>query len=447
MLQITIVEEEQPDGKPITLFGQSGKEPVRANLFLENGCFVRDGVTCVRCTAKDALADVLLGVQLYNIRCRKEPLRLRIRAAVNTRAAPVRCTDRVLGQIVRRSVEGGQEVRVRDIRGKEGRSWAEFLRKSGRGEEKVEMSSTNYEIPCPSFEDFLKENGKPTKKEDSRAGALDFAHPVDAGIIRVLDTPAVNKVFASIVDLSVDASYGLTLSTGIRVDESDPELSAVLRHCAGTLKIGVPYTVISSSVKGINAMTVGTDEFNYIAVGSLMKAILDKEEMEFVLGHECGHIALGHVLYHTVVSTARNVSELLPVIGPAVYQAVAWPLKAWSRRSEISADRAGLLCCRDRNVACRTLLKLEAGFMNVDDIKIDDYISDTNQSIRRSQIGWMKELMADHPILAKRMEAIRLFADSEKYYRLSGLTPPEGHTLLTDAQLEKETERIVKVAK
>lgn len=307
------------------------------------------------------------------------------------------------------------------------------------------MSVTHYDIKCPSFEDFMKDHEKPRRDEKSRMNALDFAHPVDAGIIRILDTPAVNKAFSALVDLSVDAGYGLILSTGIRVDENDPDISEILVHCATMLGIGVPYTVISSSVGGINAITVGTDEFNYIAVGSLMKAVLEKEEMQFVLGHECGHIALGHVLYHTVVGTIRNFSELLPVVGPMVYQMVSWPLKAWSRRSEVSADRAGFLCCGDIDVACRTLLKLEAGFMNVDGISVEDYINDTNRNLKRTQIGRLSELLAEHPILAKRMEALRLFAVSEKYYRLSGKIPEQGQKLLDDAELERETEKIVKV--
>jgi len=303
----------------------------------------------------------------------------------------------------------------------------------------------DYKLECPSFDAYMKEHKKQGTVSDMRAGALSFAHPVDAGIISVLDNPAVNKVFSSMVDLSVNAQYGLILSTGIRVDQKDPEISEILGHCCGILKMRVPYTVISSSVNGVNAMAIGTDEFNFIAVGSLMKAMMEKKEMLFVLGHECGHIALGHVVYHTVLNTVRSFAELIPFLGPAVYQVSSWPLKAWSRRSEISADRAGLLCCGDIETACHTLLKLEAGFMDVEDINVDDYISDTNEGLKKASLGKYQELLAGHPILAKRMEALRVFSRSEKFYRLSGKKLPEGVRMFDDQELENKTEEIVKV--
>lgn len=302
-----------------------------------------------------------------------------------------------------------------------------------------------YNLECPSFEMFLKNNEKIERSEKSRDSALDFAHPVDAGIIRVLDSPMVNKAFAGLVDLTVDAQYGLIFSTGLRIDDQESEIGDIIRHCAKTLEINVPYTVISSSITGLNAMTVGTDEFVYIAVSSLLKNIFENDEVCFVIGHECGHIALGHVLYHTVVSTMSSFSQLIPLVGPAVYQLISWPLKAWSRRSEISADRAGLLCCGDIYTACRTLLRLEAGFEAVENFDVDTYIQNTSDSLRHTQIGYLQELFADHPILAKRMEALRVFANSEKYYRLTGKRPFAGTELYTDEELNRRTEQIVSV--
>lgn len=307
------------------------------------------------------------------------------------------------------------------------------------------MSQRTISMKVPSFQAFLQTNRQAKDADAARNEALNFAHPMDAGIIRVLDTPAVNKAFARLVDLSVDAQYGMILSTGLRVDNQQSQLGDIIRHCSETLGISAPYTMISSSVTGLNAATIGTDEFVYVVISSLMEKMFDRDELSFVIGHECGHIALGHVLYHTVVSTVGSLSQLIPIIGPAIYQTVSWPLKAWSRRSEISADRAGLLCCKDVNLAVRTLLRLEAGFTSVDQFNAEEYIANANQWLKHSQIGYLTELGQDHPVLAKRMEALKIFADSEKYYRLSGQVPPTGKQLYCDAELDKRTEQIVKV--
>lgn len=308
------------------------------------------------------------------------------------------------------------------------------------------MEQKLYELECPSFDAFLQGHEKIQRTEDSRSNALEFAHPMDVNIIRILDSPLVNKAFSGLVDVTVDAQYGLVLSTGLRVDNQESGLGGIVRDCAKALGINVPYTVISSSIAGLNAKTIGTDEFVYIAISSLMQRMFEDDELRFVIGHECGHIALGHVLYHTVVNTLSSFSQLIPVVGPAVYQMTAWPLKAWSRRSEISADRAGLYCCGDVNIACRTLLRLEAGFTSVGAFDVQEYIHNTNDRLRHSQIGHLAELFDQHPIIAKRMEALLVFANSEKYYRLTGKTPPTSAILYDDAELDRRTEQIVSVA-
>lgn len=394
--------------------------------------------------------DILLGARMYRLRG-GEPAALNITVFTNVEDGEFRRT--VLHRIIQHTRNNGSAVHIALRRNPGNPEEAAFCsqvaqyasqllqrRKANIMEQKL------YELECPSFDAFLQDHEKIRRTADSRSSALDFAHPVDANIIRILDSPLVNKAFSGLIDLTVDAQYGLVLSTGLRVDNQENELGGIVRDCAKTLGINVPYTVISSSIAGLNAKTIGTDEFVYIAISSLMQRMFEDNELRFVIGHECGHVALGHVLYHTVVNALSSFSQLIPVVGPAVYQMIAWPLKAWSRRSEISADRAGLYCCGDVNIACRTLLRLEAGFTSVEALDVQEYIQNTNDMLRHSQIGHLAELFDQHPIIAKRMEALLVFANSEKYYRLTGKTPPAGAVLYDDAELDRRTEQIVSVA-
>lgn len=41
-------------------------------------------------------------------------------------------------------------------------------------------------------------------------------------------------------------------------------------------------------------------------------------EIQFIIAHECGHIAMEHMLYHTAGSLAKVMGGYLPVIGPAL---------------------------------------------------------------------------------------------------------------------------------
>lgn len=299
-------------------------------------------------------------------------------------------------------------------------------------------------VQCPDFDECVGvPNGNLASHID---GALDFAHPMDAGIIKVLNNKLVNELFEAYVNSCVDLQSSLSLATGFKVDKkNNPNLYSIILNCSNKLNIPVPYVVVSSSVSGINAQTAGTDDFSYIAISSLLNCLLTEKEQHFVLGHECGHIALGHVIYHTAMDIIGNCGSLIPIVGNVIAGTIQYPLKAWNRRSEISADRAGLICCGDINVAKKALIKLEAGFMNVDDVDIDEYLHNSNRFISKSALGKYKELFMEHPIIPKRIEALDLFANSEKYYRITGKTIPQNIKLFGDKELENETNRIIKI--
>ncbi|MPM06349.1 Protease HtpX [bioreactor metagenome] len=310
------------------------------------------------------------------------------------------------------------------------------------------MASTIKSIEAPAFQ--RTSGSKKTEGKDAR----DFALGVDALIIKALNNPAVNKVFKSFVQVSIDAQFGLNLAQGIPINHTTaPELYTTLRYCSETLGIPVPYTIISSAVSGVNAMTAGTDEFAFIAVSGLIPALFTVEEQRFILGHECGHLALGHVVYHTAVSMLGGAAQLVPVVGSAIAKAMTFPLQAWSRRSELSADRAGLICCGDLDTASKTLVKLELGLGAVTaagnapkiDVDVKDYVNAANRMLSRNTIGKYGELLHSHPLLSKRIEALELFAQSELYCRFTEQEAPAGVRLLSDEELNQRTENLVKV--
>lgn len=443
--EIYLIESTLANGRDGTLIQADRASKDKIFALIHEPYSVIQGIAQVSCSVWRTLVDVLLGLKLQRIQNGSEPDEFKI--VVSYDPETVDANYDIVKRIMEDGKTKGQDVELtlfvnsvkpqHNTHTKQDASY--FIERQGR-------KYMDYSLECPSFGEFMLQNKKPGRNASiARSHLLNYAHPVDAGVIKILDNPLINKTFSALVDLSVDAEYGLILSTGIRVDQRYPEIASVLNHCAKTLKMGIPYTVVSSSVSGMNAMTAGTDEFSFIAVGSLLQAVMNEEEMKFVLGHECGHIALGHVVYHTVVSTLRNISELIPVIGPTVYEVTSYPLKAWSRRSEISADRAGLLCCGDIGVACRTLLKLEAGFMNTSGFDVADYIQSCNTSLNKFALGKYQELFMEHPILAKRMEALLLFVNSNKYYQITGKEPPCGTVLLNDTELNLRTEEILKV--
>lgn len=270
-----------------------------------------------------------------------------------------------------------------------------------------------------------------------------YCHPIDSNIIRVLDNPAVNMVFRKILSLKTDLNMGQVIATGIPVNErSFPQIHEIVKQCAHTLRIPMPYVIVSNSV-GFDAFTTGSDTEPYIVLGGMLVKAMKEEYLHFVIGHECGHIAMGHVLYESVVRTIAQEASRSQIIGLLVDSTAGIALKAWSRRSEVSADRAGLLCCGSLNVAQHALMQLEMGFIDSENASLEDFVQCSNHFRQGSVLRRLGEFAQTHPLLPKRIEALELFTESSLLYRIAGQTPPVD--AINDRTLEREVENLLKV--
>jgi Zn-dependent protease with chaperone function len=113
--------------------------------------------------------------------------------------------------------------------------------------------------------------------------------------------------------------------------------------------------------------TFGTDTSAFIVLGTAILTNFQNDELLFVLAREMGHCRAGHALWKTVtrfltgdisLHSGLLSNGLLNAINPVklIEGAVEMPLMAWSRQSEITADRAGLLAVGDQALARRVLL-------------------------------------------------------------------------------------------
>lgn len=298
------------------------------------------------------------------------------------------------------------------------------------------MSENKFLVRCPQFGmDYA------IRPIEARR---DYAHPVDSTLIKFLDNPAVNSVFRQLIGIVADSTYGPVVASAIPISESNyPEINRIVDDCVTELNIKRPYVVISSMISGLNAMAFGNDEEAYIAVSPLMVKTMSERQLRFVIGHECGHVAMGHMVYHTVISIATAFASAVPVIGPVVDMVGTLPLKAWSRRSEITADRAGLLCCGDVEVAQKALLQLEMPFMNPDDISLEGYVEGSDKYLKEGVIRRLNEFNNAHPIIPKRIHALQVFVSSEKYCRITGKPALAG--AIGETELNQQTEEIIKI--
>jgi Zn-dependent protease with chaperone function len=121
-----------------------------------------------------------------------------------------------------------------------------------------------------------------------------------------------------------------------------------LRSCLDDDRPLEAYVFADASV---NAFVTEASNRYIVAVSSGAVNLLSAEELEFVIGHELGHAAFGHMDV-----AADAIIELGSL---DVRQRML--VRAWQRAGEISADRAGLHCCDSLEVAATALFKTVSG--------------------------------------------------------------------------------------
>jgi Zn-dependent protease with chaperone function len=272
-----------------------------------------------------------------------------------------------------------------------------------------------------------------------------YAHPIDHWILRTLGSMPIKTVLDKALDTFITLQIGQFLAQCVPIDEkSFPELFEILADCSRTLGIAIPHAV-TGPILDFNAFTAGTDEYNFIFITNALVKHYPGGEAKFVVGHECGHIAAKHVVYETLVwAMTKTAERFLGPLGKMIAQVAGMPLLAWSRRAEVTGDRAGLLCCGDIKVAERALVRLITGFADADKVDIDDYLRRSQEMSDFHGASKFEEMLSTHPYLPKRIHALRLFARSELYYDLSGKEPPEGTELLNRPELDRRVNQIVR---
>jgi Zn-dependent protease with chaperone function len=194
---------------------------------------------------------------------------------------------------------------------------------------------------------------------------------------------------------------------------ASPQIDPILREASARLQPGDVLAYIAPG-RVLNAYTFGLSSPKVVVVYSGLLDVMDRDELSFILGHELGHVALGHTWLNSLVGGIAGVPASWSA-GMLMAMAFLW----WNRACEYSADRAGLLACGKPEKAVSALVKLGAGPRAGQ--------SDLSEVYRRidaeddNLLGSISEMMGTHPMLIKRIQAVRKYAGSSEYRRLKKL--------------------------
>jgi Zn-dependent protease with chaperone function len=253
-----------------------------------------------------------------------------------------------------------------------------------------------------------------------------YEHPADrSALVALRKLSGFDTVFKALSALLPERSLRLLfLSDSVRVgDDQFAHLNAMLRDACYILDLEkVPPLYVTQDPKP-NAMCIGLDEPIIVVTTGLVE-LLDEEEMRAVVGHEVGHALSGHAVYRTILLFLTNLALKIAWVplGNVAVMAIVTALREWFRKSELSADRAGLLVGQDLQASMRGLMKL-AGGNHLHEMNVDAFLKqaeeyETGGDLRDSVLKIMNVLPRSHPFTTIRAAELRKWAGSRDYQRL-----------------------------
>ncbi|HEY0952334.1 M48 family metallopeptidase [Nocardioides sp.] len=269
-----------------------------------------------------------------------------------------------------------------------------------------------------------------TQPARSRATLTDISsraweHPADRGaLVALRKLKGFDTLLKAISGMFNERAVRLVfLGSAVRVDERQfARLHRLLGEVGRTLDAAeLPEMyVVANPVPG--ALTIGMNK-PFIVLNSGLVDLLDEEELRFVVAHELGHAMSGHAVYQTLLQRLIQLTGVLSSVpvGGLGFRAIMAALYEWSRKSELSADRAGLLATQDPATAFRVHMKLASGG-HLDDLDPTSFFAQGQEyddaDLRDSVLKMLLVENRTHPFLVVRASELRRWVDSGEYTRI-----------------------------
>lgn len=253
-----------------------------------------------------------------------------------------------------------------------------------------------------------------------------WEHPTDrAALTSLQQIPGFDGLLRKFVGTFGESNVK-TIFTAASVKVGPKQYSSIheslVRVCE-ILDTDVPPLYISQTPI-VNAGAYGMDN-PFIVLNSSLIEIGKPEEIEVVLGHEVGHIMSEHALYRTLLYILLMFSDKVsPLVGQAALP-ITLALLEWSRKAEISCDRAGLLACQNLEHAQGMHMCLAGGIRGRrDELNLEAFIEQAEEYRSAGGLSAYYRFMAtlgrshDFPVI--RVAELNNWFDSGEYDTVLG---------------------------
>jgi len=273
-------------------------------------------------------------------------------------------------------------------------------------------------------------------EQRAREGST-YAFAGEAKFRRALGVRPVAMALEATTRLWRDVARSELLGTAVKVsDQQYPRVWEAAKVAGAALRVKPP-AIFAAPAGNLKVKVLGTEDAPHLIVNLELAEKLDDTELVAAIGHELGYVQNGFILYSTALHYLTNQAMFFVrwVIQPAIMT-----LQAWSRRAEVTGDRASLLCVKDLDKTLAALVKLELGLDKGSAFNAQEYLRSTPDA--KKGIGRFAEMFRSHPYVPKRVQALKLFADSQLYASIVG-DDPQGKPSLPD--IDKQVADLISV--
>lgn len=254
-----------------------------------------------------------------------------------------------------------------------------------------------------------------------------YEHPEDRRTLNVLNTMSCCEgIIKGLLDWNgVKADYVIRKASNYHVTHATcPQLAKLIDEAISILSIDDVPRVYLEWGYNINGYTRGYKDTTMMVLNTGVIDLMTDMEQTFVIGHELGHIKSKHVIYHTLGALLTSAISNIPIVG-SVPEVFMLALTRWSRMSEFTADRAGLLACQDVDAALKAIIKMSGvPHRYFDQINIDSFLKEAEslqKELSFTDKAFEKVLNAmynDHPWTVMRAYELKKWVDSGEYERI-----------------------------
>ena len=259
---------------------------------------------------------------------------------------------------------------------------------------------------------------------------VSWEHPADRAALQAMRAvPGFDDVVRKIIAI-LGGERGIRLlfqGNAVRTGPAQfPTAHALLVEVAATFDWPKVPEMYVTQTPLFNAGAYGVDD-PFIVLHSAALELLDEEELRVLISHEFGQVASGHALYRTIAEIFLAISlGALPFLAGIALLPVRLAVLEWSRKSELSSDRAGLLGSQNVIASQQLFMKMAGayrGALEAGQMSLDPFIHQANEYAVTNEgldivYKILNTLALTHPMNTVRAAELQKWIQSGDYERI-----------------------------